>query len=220
MTYPPQPAPQQPNPMYPPPPPAEAPAPPAPGGYAAPPAPGGYAAGHSHAAYPGYPAAPPPHPWAPAPPLATWGDRVVATLIDSLYLLPFSLAYVAGLMMAAINSPTKTRSGTVVSPGNPGAMWLGVALLVIGVLGLFVVEFYNTVVVQGRTGQSWGKKRKGIRVIRQDNGQILTMGNNFLRQLCHYLDGAAYVGYLWPLWDPMKQTFADKIMKTVVVKEK
>ncbi len=145
---------------------------------------------------------------------------MVATLIDSLYLLPFSLAYVAGLMMAAIKSPTKTRSGTVVSPGNPGAMWLGVALLVIGVLGLFVVEFYNTVVVQGRTGQSWGKKRKGIRVIRQDNGQILTMGNNFLRQLCHYLDGAVYIGYLWPLWDPMRQTFADKIMKTVVVKEK
>ena len=104
----------------------------------------------------------------------------MAALIDALYLLPFSIAYVAGIMMAAINAPTKTRSGTVVSPGNPGEMWVGVALLVIGVLGIFVVGLYNTVVVQGRTGQSWGKKRWGIRVIRQDNGQIATMGNNCL----------------------------------------
>lgn len=217
------PVPQQPHPMFPPPHPADSTAPPNPSVFSAPPTSGGYAAGPSHAAYPGYPAAPPQQAWAgwaPTFPLASWGDRVVAALIDALYLLPFSIAYVAGIMMAAINAPTKTRSGTVVSPGNPGAMWLGVALLVIGVLGIFVVGFYNTVVVQGRTGQSWGKKRWGIRVIRQDNGQILTMGNNFLRQLCHYLDGAVYVGYLWPLWDPMRQTFADKIMKTVVVKEK
>ena len=28
------------------------------------------------------------------------------------------------------------------------------------------------------------------------------------------------IGYLWPLWDPMRQTFADKLMKTVVIKIK
>ncbi|MDQ1539752.1 MAG: hypothetical protein QOH29_478, partial [Actinomycetota bacterium] len=26
-----------------------------------------------------------------------------------------------------------------------------------------------------------------------------------------------YLGYLWPLWDSKRQTFADKILKTVVV---
>ena len=41
--------------------------------------------------------------------------------------------------------------------------------------------------------------------------------NAFLRDLLHTLDGFAYVGYLWPLWDAKRQTFADKIMKTVVV---
>ena len=49
---------------------------------------------------------------------------------------------------------------------------------------------------------------------------ILSVGQTFLRQLCHYLDGAVYIGYLWPLWDPMRQTFADKLMKTVVIKIK
>ena len=41
--------------------------------------------------------------------------------------------------------------------------------------------------------------------------------NAFIRDLVHILDGMAYVGYLWPLWDEKKQTFADKIMRTIVV---
>ena len=117
------PVPQQPHPMFPPPHPADSTPPPNPGVFSAPPTSGGYAAGPSHPAYPGYPAAPPSQAWAPTFPLASWGDRVVAALIDTLYLLPFSIAYVAGIMMAAINAPTKTRSVTVVSPGNSGAMW-------------------------------------------------------------------------------------------------
>ena len=32
------------------------------------------------------------------------------------------------------------------------------------------------------------------------------------------LDGLAYVGYLWPLWDDERQTFADKILRTGVVR--
>jgi hypothetical protein len=27
------------------------------------------------------------------------------------------------------------------------------------------------------------------------------------------------VGYLWPLWDDKRQTFADQIMKTIVINE-
>ena len=27
-----------------------------------------------------------------------------------------------------------------------------------------------------------------------------------------------YLGYLWPLWDSKRQTFADKIMSTYVIK--
>ena len=41
--------------------------------------------------------------------------------------------------------------------------------------------------------------------------------NAFLRDLVHILDGVAYVGYLWPLWDDKRQTFADKIMRTIVI---
>ena len=33
----------------------------------------------------------------------------------------------------------------------------------------------------------------------------------------HILDALTYVGFLWPLWDAKRQTFADMLMRTVVV---
>jgi len=37
----------------------------------------------------------------------------------------------------------------------------------------------------------------------------------------HIVDGLSlFIGYLWPLWDKKRQTFADKIMSTVVVSAK
>jgi len=33
----------------------------------------------------------------------------------------------------------------------------------------------------------------------------------------HSLDSFAYVGFLWPLWDDKRQTFSDKLMKTIVI---
>lgn len=152
--------------------------------------------------------------------LASWGDRVVATLIDMLYTLPGLALYIGGFVLGILNAPTKTATGRVISTGNTGLATLGFILAGLGFLIMGGIGVYNVIVKQGRTGQSWGKARRGLRVVHQDTGAILSMGQNFLRQLCHYLDSAVYIGYLWPLWDPMKQTFADKIMKTVVVKER
>jgi hypothetical protein len=42
----------------------------------------------------------------------------------------------------------------------------------------------------------------------------------FVRQICHILDALpCYLGFLWPLWDRKCQTFADKIMHTLVVNQ-
>jgi uncharacterized RDD family membrane protein YckC len=141
--------------------------------------------------------------------LASWGDRVVAYLIDVLYTLPALVLYVLGFVLVMANSG---RSG------NSALAATGGLLAVLSYLALAAIGIYDFVVVQGRTGQSWGKKRRGLKVVHQDTSQILTIGNNFLRQLCHMIDSAIYIGYLWPLWDPMRQTLADKIMRTVVVK--
>lgn len=38
------------------------------------------------------------------------------------------------------------------------------------------------------------------------------------REVAHLLDVCSVVGWLWPLWDPQQQTFADKLASTRVVR--
>ena len=46
----------------------------------------------------------------------------------------------------------------------------------------------------------------------------LLAGRSFARDICHILDSlACYIGWLFPIWDAKRQTFADKIVKTVVI---
>jgi uncharacterized RDD family membrane protein YckC len=79
-------------------------------------------------------------------------------------------------------------------------------------------QIYNSWYLQGTTGQSLGKRVAKLKLISEETGQPVGFGNAFVRQLCHIVDGLpCYVGYFAPLWEPKKQTWADKIMKTVVV---
>jgi uncharacterized RDD family membrane protein YckC len=158
--------------------------------------------------------------WSPQYPYASWWNRVVATLIDFAYTLPFYVLMIVGIVIAVANAPTRTRSGTIINPGNGAMVAFGSILALICLLGYIGITIYNLLIVQGRTGQSWGKRHTGLRVIHEQTGRPLSIGMNFVRQLCHYLDSIAYIGYLWPLWDDKRQTFADKIMTTVVIKER
>jgi hypothetical protein len=50
-------------------------------------------------------------------------------------------------------------------------------------------------------------------------GQPVGGGLGIGRYFLHIVDSIpCYIGYLWPLWDAKKQTFADKLVKTLVVK--
>jgi uncharacterized RDD family membrane protein YckC len=151
--------------------------------------------------------------------LAHWGNRVVATLVDFLYTLPGLVVAMIGMIFIAVGSPTRSR-GVVTNPGNSALVTFGAVLALVGWLAYAVIGLYNLIVVQGRTGQSWGKRRIGLRVIHEHRGVPLSMGMNFVRNLCHWVDGILYIGYLWPLWDYKRQTFADKIMTTLVIKER
>ena len=76
---------------------------------------------------------------------------------------------------------------------------------------------YNRWMIAGRTGQSLGKRVTKISLIGEETQAPIGAANAFIRDLVHILDWLSVVGYLWPLWDDKKQTFADKIMKTIVV---
>jgi uncharacterized RDD family membrane protein YckC len=131
--------------------------------------------------------------------LANWLQRVGAFLIDYLVIVvPIGIA--VGLASSGRNN------------GGPGA--IGVVLYLIGV----AVWGYNRWFQAGRTGQSWGKQALGLRLLRMDNGQPIGAGMAFARDITHILDSLpCYLGYLWPIWDNRRQTFADKIVSTVVI---
>jgi uncharacterized RDD family membrane protein YckC len=88
------------------------------------------------------------------------------------------------------------------------------------VLGLISLGYWIwNMIRQGRTGQSIGKSAMGTYLVRESDGQYIGGGLAIVRSLLHIVDVIpCFIGLLWPLWDAKKQTFADKIMGTVVVK--
>ncbi|MEW5532321.1 RDD family protein [Streptomyces virginiae] len=155
--------------------------------------------------YGAYP--PPGMPGVPAgmPPLAHWGLRFGAYLLDMLI--------IAGPMYALIGL------GSAFAGDEAGDSIAGVLGLVgmLYALGMGIFQLYK----EGTTGQTQGKKIVGISLHREADGATLGFGMAFVRKLAHFLDSmACYLGWLWPLWDAKKQTFADKVCSTVVVKVK
>ena len=159
---------------------------------------------------------------APVPvyPYSHWGRRVGAYLIDLAPALIASIPFYLGSVMLyvqffqAITTAQDPSSLDLFTPG-PG-LWLMIIGLVL-LLASIGWQWYNRWLTGGRTGQSLGKRVLKLKLVAEVNGQPIGAVNAFLRDLLHVLDGAAYVGYLWPLWDAKRQTFADMIMKTVVI---
>ena len=88
----------------------------------------------------------------------------------------------------------------------------------LGRLAGFALALYFAYLV-GTTGQTPGKRALGIKVLREQDGQLLGAGAGIGRAFLHILDLLPFgLGYLWPLWDAKKQTFADKAIHSVVVK--
>lgn len=161
----------------------------------------------------------------PAGGYASWIKRVGAYLVDQLVTL---IACIPGyiLLFVGIRIGTKDLHTYTDAEGytHTTGSWNGggTVFVVLGgllLLGAVVFAFWNIAVRQGRTGYSIGKSTLGIKLIRESDGQPMGAGMSFLRQLVHVLDSFCYIGYLWPLWDAKSQTFADKIMSTVVVNQ-
>ncbi|MCW2622673.1 MAG: hypothetical protein JWL64_2275 [Frankiales bacterium] len=84
-------------------------------------------------------------------------------------------------------------------------------------VGLAIVLYFGY--LTGTTGQTPGRKVVGITVKRESDGQPIGPGAGIGRSFLHILDSLALLlGWLWPIWDAKKQTFADKIIGSVVVK--
>lgn len=101
----------------------------------------------------------------------------------------------------------------IVGRSSDNAALTGIGGIV--VFGLFVWQLIR----EGRTGQTVGKQALGIRLVRENTGQPLGIGMAFVRRLAHFVDSiACYLGWLWPAWDAKRQTFADKICGSIVIR--
>jgi uncharacterized RDD family membrane protein YckC len=162
---------------------------------------------------PPYPAVPPPG-WTP-PPYAHWGRRACAALLDLLLVLPANVLAIVGFILLVGNISTDPVTDEL--SVDSGAL-AGIALMTTGYLAAFAFQIWNSIFRQGRTGASLGKQWMAIEVLSEENGRPIGALMTFVRQMVHIVDSLpCYAGYLWPLWDEKRQTFADKFMKTMVL---
>ncbi|GAA3855888.1 hypothetical protein GCM10022243_21530 [Saccharothrix violaceirubra] len=138
---------------------------------------------------------------APPPPggYAEWGTRLISGLID--FAAPGAVMYVLVLI-----------------GGLTGDLTISFIISSVAYIAVIAYFIYNMGYLQGTTGQSIGKRIAKTRLISEETGQPIGFGMAIVRHLCHIVDGLpCYAGFFAPLWEVKKQTWADKIMKTVVV---
>lgn len=173
----------------------------------------------------GYPPPPAPPAWVlPKEAYTPWATRLCAFLIDG---IPAVIVFVVGSVIGNVAGDC-----AVVRPGASHVGYCGWAvsdnadallLLAFGlafVLWLLTLAYlvWNFGYRQGKTGSSIGKSVLKFKVVSEKTWQPIGFGLSLVRQLVHWVDQlACYIGFLWPLWDNKRQTFADMIMGTVCV---
>jgi uncharacterized RDD family membrane protein YckC len=92
------------------------------------------------------------------------------------------------------------------------------AIVAIGVIVTVAPWLYNRCYQQGRTGQSWGKRAVGLKLIAISDKEPTGIWMTAIRDIAHLLDiTILYLGFLLPILDARRQTLADKAMRTVVI---
>jgi uncharacterized RDD family membrane protein YckC len=187
--------------------------PPPPGGSFVPPPPA-----YQGATPPGYQA------YSPSPvgnaERAGFGSRLGGHLLDSLLygLLFLAIAIPAFLLIAFAFDDCISVGDEVCAVGevNGGSLAGGIVLLIVGFL--LVVALYIRAL--GTTGQTWGRKLAGVKVVGEMTGQPIGVGKALGRQLfANFISGQIFsLGYLWMLWDDKKQTWHDKVVGSIVIK--
>jgi Mce-associated membrane protein len=129
--------------------------------------------------------------------LARWHIRAAALAVD---VLP-GVAVVATMALVWLAVPLRSTW-----------WWICVSILV----GATLLTLVNRVALPAISGCSLGRALVGIAVVRPD-GASAGLVRLLLRDLAHLLDTiSVFVGWLWPLWDARRRTFADLLLDTEV----
>ena len=161
------------------------------------------------------------------PILASWGSRVGAALLDWLITILPTIICVG----IALGTGDFLKDGWDAPGADPTDPFTDRAWAFMGagtLLGL-LFRLWNEGYLQGKRGQSIGKKVLKIGVINERTGQYLGVGRGLGRlavdilislpsQLIPLLFFIPLLNYLWPLWDDKNQTWHDKAVHSLVVR--
>jgi uncharacterized RDD family membrane protein YckC len=145
--------------------------------------------------------------------------RFVAAIIDGVIIgtitsaLSFAVNFITGMALGVQNGTVPGASQDIAfATANIVNMFVGLINLGINI-GYFVYFI-------GKTGQTPGKSLMHLKVIRLSDGLPPGYGSAILREaIGKFISAIAiFLGYLWMIWDPRKQTWHDKIAGTVVIK--
>lgn len=138
---------------------------------------------------------------------APWGRRALAALIDlAIGAVPLVVAYIVFFVLLAAESGTD--SGVL---GGLGAL-----LLLAAVLWTIGFGIWNQIIRQGKTGQTIGKSKIGLRLIKDIDGQPIGAGMAIVRYIVPSVISNFTCGIfglldiLWPLWDAQRKRLIDK----------
>ena len=141
---------------------------------------------------------------APREDIHVTGRRVLAIIVDSIV-----LGFIFGVM--SIFFGTTSASG-----GSVSASVNGIPALV-----TFVVFLLYFTVLEGYLGQTVGKMLLGIKVVREDNGEVPGVGPALIRTLLCVVDGLLFylVGFIAVLASAKRQRLGDMAAHTLVVRK-
>ena len=133
----------------------------------------------------------------PDPVPASWAARAGALLVDT---LPGAGVVATAALLA------------LATPADDAMRWVFTA---VAGLALFAMAV-NRLVLPHAVGWTLGRALFGLRVAHR-SGRPVGVVRLAVRELAHLLDTLALgVGWLWPLWDRRRRTFADLLLRTEV----
>jgi uncharacterized RDD family membrane protein YckC len=193
--------------------------------------PGGYVPPAPFGVYPYPPPGyrPPPAVSPGGQPLAEFGERLGAYLIDMLVFVVAAMAVILPavliFVLAWLPSIEARAADTTVEEFEPLEALVPLLLLEVGVgVVLLSMAYVYYVELMFRTGQTLGKRVMKLRVVPMDPAARLDRKMAAKRYLAQHIGGAfipafSYVDGFWQLWDkPYRQCLHDKFAQTTVVK--
>jgi uncharacterized RDD family membrane protein YckC len=133
------------------------------------------------------------------------GRRILATIVD-------------GLIFGGLYTVMVILFGSISSVGS--ADWNGsMPALPTLLYGVIIALYY--ILLEGYLGQTVGKMLLGIKVVREDNGEVPGLGGATIRTLLRIVDGifSYLVAFITVLISGKNQRFGDMAAHTLVVRK-